>query len=69
MTDNELLLMESIHIFVEILDVYFSNVCEVSQFACLLVSPRNGVHHTDLVTGVPIVGYCLPLQQSIQCPG
>eukprot|EP00981_Chlorochromonas_danica_P007331 scaffold1690_cov177-Ochromonas_danica.AAC.8 len=28
-TDNELLLMESIHIFVEILDVYFSNVCEL----------------------------------------
>eukprot|EP00599_Poterioochromonas_sp_BG-1_P004395 CAMPEP_0173150312 /NCGR_PEP_ID=MMETSP1105-20130129/10886_1 /TAXON_ID=2985 /ORGANISM="Ochromonas sp., Strain BG-1" /LENGTH=112 /DNA_ID=CAMNT_0014065425 /DNA_START=182 /DNA_END=520 /DNA_ORIENTATION=- len=28
-TDNELLLMESIHLFVEILDQYFSNVCEL----------------------------------------
>ncbi|RYH06247.1 hypothetical protein EON65_43095 [archaeon] len=28
-TDNELLLMETIHIFVELLDVYFSNVCEL----------------------------------------
>ncbi len=30
-TDNELLLMESIHLFVELLDSYFSNVCEVSS--------------------------------------
>ena len=28
-TDNELLLMESIHLFVELLDCYFSNVCEL----------------------------------------
>jgi AP-2 complex subunit sigma-1 len=28
-TDNELLLMESIHLFVELLDQYFSNVCEL----------------------------------------
>jgi AP-2 complex subunit sigma-1 len=28
-TDNELLLMESIHLFVEVLDQYFSNVCEL----------------------------------------
>ena len=28
-TDNELLLMETIHLFVEILDQYFGNVCEV----------------------------------------
>jgi AP-2 complex subunit sigma-1 len=28
-TDNELLLMETIHLFVELLDQYFSNVCEV----------------------------------------
>eukprot|EP01035_Chromulina_nebulosa_P021493 gene21493-27836_t len=27
--DNELLLMETIHLFVEILDQYFSNVCEL----------------------------------------
>ncbi|KAJ1417908.1 AP-2 complex subunit sigma-1, partial [Ochromonadaceae sp. CCMP2298] len=26
--DNELLLMETIHLFVELLDQYFSNVCE-----------------------------------------
>lgn len=30
MTDNELLLMETIHLFVELLDEYFSDVCEVS---------------------------------------
>jgi Clathrin adaptor complex small chain len=29
-TDNELLLMETIHLFVELLDEYFSDVCEVS---------------------------------------
>lgn len=28
-TDNELLMMETIHLFVEILDENFSNVCEV----------------------------------------
>jgi len=28
-TDNELLLMETIHLFVELLDMYFSNVCEL----------------------------------------
>ena len=28
-TDNELLLMETVHLFVELLDEYFSNVCEV----------------------------------------
>jgi hypothetical protein len=28
-TDNELLLMETIHLFVELLDEHFSNVCEV----------------------------------------
>lgn len=27
--DNELLMMESIHLFVELLDQYFSNVCEL----------------------------------------
>lgn len=27
--DNELLLMETIHLFVELLDQYFSNVCEL----------------------------------------
>lgn len=35
-TDNELLLMETIHLFVELLDQYFSNVCEVST----VVSPH-----------------------------
>ena len=29
MNDNELLLMETIHLFVEMLDEYFSNVCEL----------------------------------------
>lgn len=29
MGDNVLLLMETIHLFVEILDEYFSNVCEL----------------------------------------
>lgn len=28
-SDNELLLMETIHLFVELLDQYFSNVCEL----------------------------------------
>lgn len=28
-TDNELLLMETVHLFVELLDQYFSNVCEL----------------------------------------
>lgn len=27
--DNELLLMETIHFFVELLDTYFGNVCEL----------------------------------------
>ena len=27
--DNELLLMETIHLFVELLDTYFGNVCEL----------------------------------------
>jgi AP-2 complex subunit sigma-1 len=27
--DNELLLMETIHFFVEFLDLYFGNVCEL----------------------------------------
>ncbi len=31
-SDNELLLMETIHLFVELLDQYFSNVCEVTPF-------------------------------------
>ena len=30
-TDNELLLMETIHLFVELLDEYFKNVCEVKE--------------------------------------
>jgi AP-2 complex subunit sigma-1 len=30
-SDNELLLMETIHLFVELLDQYFSNVCEVNR--------------------------------------
>jgi AP-2 complex subunit sigma-1 len=30
-SDNELLLMETIHLFVELLDQYFSNVCEVKR--------------------------------------
>lgn len=29
MTDNELAYLESIHLFVEILDHFFSNVCEL----------------------------------------
>ena len=29
MNENELLLMETIHLFVELLDQYFSNVCEL----------------------------------------
>lgn len=29
LTDNELAYLESIHLFVEILDHYFSNVCEL----------------------------------------
>ena len=29
MEDNELILFESIHLFVEILDQYFGNVCEL----------------------------------------
>ena len=29
MNDNELLLMETIHLFVEMLDEFFSNVCEL----------------------------------------
>lgn len=28
-TDNELAYLESVHLFVEILDHYFSNVCEL----------------------------------------
>jgi AP-2 complex subunit sigma-1 len=28
-TDNELMLMETIHLFVRVLDQYFSNVCEL----------------------------------------
>jgi AP-2 complex subunit sigma-1 len=28
-TDNELLYLESIHLFVEVLDHYFGNVCEL----------------------------------------
>lgn len=29
MSDNELLALETIHLFVELLDAYFSNVCEL----------------------------------------
>ena len=29
MNDNELVYLESIHLFVELLDQYFSNVCEL----------------------------------------
>ena len=29
MTDNELALLEAIHLFVEVLDHFFSNVCEL----------------------------------------
>ena len=36
-TDNELLLMETIHLFVELLDQYFSNVCEVCVLFFLLI--------------------------------
>ncbi len=32
LSDNVLLLMETIHLFVEVLDEYFSNVCEVRLF-------------------------------------
>ena len=38
-TDNELLLMETVHLFVELLDEFFSNVCEVSGFDLPI---RNG---------------------------
>lgn len=38
--DNELLLMETIHLFVEILDEYFSNVCEVRILSYIL-SPTS----------------------------
>lgn len=40
-TDNELLLMETVHLFVELLDEYFSNVCEVTYlcFECAFLFP------------------------------
>ena len=34
LNDNVLLLMETIHHFVELLDEYFANVCEVSCYFC-----------------------------------
>lgn len=46
MTDNELLLMETIHLFVELLDEYFSNVCEVRDvlIVLLLMEKEFGDH-------------------------
>lgn len=35
LSDNVLLLMETIHLFVEILDEYFANVCEVRNYYAL----------------------------------
>ena len=48
-TDNELAYLESIHLFVEILDHYFSNVCELDlvfnfhkvRVAALLEEPQT----------------------------
>eukprot|EP00887_Chlorella_sp_A99_P004249 scaffold15.g4249.t1 len=36
MADNELLYLETIHLFVEILDHYFGNVCELDLVYCIL---------------------------------
>lgn len=57
-TENELLLMETIHLFVELLDQYFFNVCEVIMlsFSSILISNI-----------LFLVGYCLSFQQGVRC--
>ena len=48
MTDNELLLMETIHLFVELLDEYFSDVCEVSFHENHQTYDNNSLHYVDM---------------------
>ena len=47
-SDNELLLMETIHLFVELLDQYFSNVCEVKKLS-LLIATSYQIHTCDFI--------------------
>jgi hypothetical protein len=47
-TDNELLCLEAVHLFVEILDHYFQNVCELD-----LVFNFHKVTHAELAAVCP----------------
>ena len=52
-TDNELAYLESVHLFVEILDHYFSNVCEldlVFNFHKVSPEPAGRLKHKCLNT-------------------
>lgn len=62
-TDNELAYLESVHLFVEILDHYFSNVCELDLvFNFHKVSCRGQQLH---VFGLAAV--VLPCQGHMHC--
>ena len=67
MTDNELAYLESIHLFVEILDHYFSNVCEldlVFNFHKVLLSPRGVLQMPADCTSVCLIPIHLPVESS-----
>ena len=72
-TDNELLLMETVHLFVELLDEYFSNVCEVNNISnSLFQFSMSQISHkiigiTNLIASFNFffsfsAGYCIPFQ-------
>lgn len=54
MNDNELSILELIHLFVEVLDGYFGNVCELD-----LVFHFDKVHGCSLVFSPPQLQYAL----------
>ncbi|KAG6774714.1 hypothetical protein POTOM_022080 [Populus tomentosa] len=53
-TDNELAYLECIHLFVEILDHFFSNVCELDlvfnfhKINYFITSPSKGIHRPHI---------------------
>lgn len=46
-TDNELAILENIHLFVEILDNYFGNVCELDLVFNFNKVSKKGKLHTS----------------------
>ena len=73
-TDNELAYLESIHLFVEILDHYFSNVCELDLVfnfhkACKLATCSQSVHACTASSLFPFMPPAYALLSAACCDG